>query len=395
MRKIYYPLLALCSLISTDAVGQEWKNECVGYYQMELPEGLEIALYAVKNLTHPPREPKSDYGALIQRTRKPVITFGDAVYENGNDRVQAQFSEFYYGQYKLGISSKSTESIDFSAYKEKIRGDYEFLAISSREREIEDLRVLHEPLTPDDEFRRLYGFLIKEYNNAFTIYQIRGYTIQANSGNRLYQFWPLKDKYKEDKSQTAENQWHKKEPEVKSLLSRFSPRELYEVPTKQGFCIPYGFIANDSGQEPHNMAVTYRLKEHPDVTIFIQDLGQEPSDGFIRPENESEKDFITYLWEHKYQWGSVYKDLISPKWRTIEMDGRKGLGTFAMAEFSDGRVDYGYAAYVRGNHNARNVQPDLLVYVMQYSVQAKDRPPMDKKELEKMAERIVASVKRR
>lgn len=393
MRKIYYPLLVLCSLVSNNAVGQEWMKECVGYYQVELPEGLEVALYAVKNLTHPPREHKSDYGILIQRTRKPVITFGDAVYENGNDRVQAQFSEFYYGQYKLGISSKSHESIDFSAYKDKVRSDYEFLAISRREREKEDLRVLNEPLTPDDEFQRLYGFLINDYNHAFAIYQIRGYTIQANSGNRLYQFWSLKDKYKEDKSQTAENQWHKKEPEVKSLLSRFSPRELYEVPNKQGFCIPYGFIADDSGQEPHNMAVTYRLKDHPDISIFIQDLGMTPDAG--EEAKLDAKEYVTWLWNWQYQWRSINKELISPKWRTIEMDGRKGLGTFAKAEFEDGRVDYGYVAYVRGDHNARNVQPDLLVYVMQYSVQAKDRPPMDKKEIEKMAERIVASVKRR
>jgi hypothetical protein len=388
-------LLASCLLISINALGQEWKRECIGYYQMELPKGLEVALYVVKNITHPPKEPVSRSGILIQRTRKPVITFGEKNYENGDDLVQAQYSEGYYGNYKIGISSKDTNSINLNEYKKKVESDFEFDAISGRQIEQRRLRVLNDPLTPDNEFNRVYGFLIKDYNNAFSAYEPTGYTLNISSEHRLYQFWAKRDDYLNDKSQTAENQWQKKEAEVKSLLSRFRPRELYEVPNEQGFCIPYGFIANDSGQEPHNMAVTYRLKEHPDVTIFIQDLGQEPSDGFIRPENESEKDFITYLWERKYQWGSVYKDLISPKWRTIEMDGRKGLGTFAMAEFSDGRVDYGYAAYVRGNHKARNVQPDLLIYVMQYSVQAKDRPPMDKKELEKMAERIVASVKRR
>ncbi|MHC9056794.1 T6SS immunity protein Tli4 family protein [Pantoea sp. y20] len=394
--KLILPATILISLVTIKhAHSEEWKHECVGYYNIELPPKLEVALYVVKNVTHPPMEPISENKILIQKTRKAVITFGDAIYENGNDRIQAQFTKFNYGKYKIGISSKDAKKIDFSKYVKKIEGDYKFKANTIKLLEKQDFEALNEPLTPEEEFNRRYGFLIKEYNNSFAVYGFRGYEAHFNSGNRLYQFWAKRDAYLSDKSQTAENQWQKKEAEVKSLLSRFRPRELYEVPNEQGFCIPYGFIANDSGQEPHNMAVTYRLKEHPDVTIFIQDLGQEPSDGFQRPENESEKDFITYLWERKYQWGSVYKDLISPKWRTIEMDGRKGLGTFAMAEFSDGRVDYGYAAYVRGNHNARNVQPDLLVYVMQYSVQAKDRPPMDKKELEKMAERIVASVKRR
>jgi len=173
--------------------------------------------------------------------------------------------------------------------------------------------------------------------------------------------------------------------------------------------MPYGFIAGDSGHELRNMGVTYRLKNHPDVTIFFQDLGIEPGPGFQRPENESAKDFVTYLWNRKYQWSSVSKELISPKWRPIKMDGRDGLGTFVKATFRDvpvydykdkvidhlNYINYGYVAYVQGNHNARNLEPDLLLYVMQDSSQVKKQPPMDKDDLEKLAEHIVSSIKRR
>jgi len=182
-------------------------------------------------------------------------------------------------------------------------------------------------------------------------------------------------------------------PEIPSLLKHFQSRELYEVPTEQGFCIPYGFIAGDSGHEPRNMAVTYRLKNHPDVTIFFQDLGMKPKAG--KEDDMNEKDYVTWLWNWQYQWSAVSKKLITPKWRTIEMDGRKGVGTFVKSVYKDGSLNYGYVAYVKGDRSARNLTPDLLLYVMQDSRQAKENPPMDKDELEKMAERITSSIRKR
>lgn len=62
------------------------------------------------------------------------------------------------------------------------------------------------------------------------------------------------------------------------------------------------------------------------------------------------------------------------------------MGTFVKSTFENGSIDYGYVAYVRVNHLARNREPDLLLYVMQDSEQSKGQPPMDKDELEKMAE---------
>jgi len=107
------------------------------------------------------------------------------------------------------------------------------------------------------------------------------------------------------------------------------------------------------------------------------------------------KEYVTWLWNWQYQWSSVSKKLLWPKWRVIEMDGRKGLGTFVKSVFKDGRTDYGYVAYVHGDHNSRQLNPDLLLYVMQNSEQAKGHLPMDKDELEKMAEHIISTVKHR
>ncbi|MET3078485.1 T6SS immunity protein Tli4 family protein, partial [Pantoea leporis] len=144
-------------------------------------------------------------------------------------------------------------------------------------------------------------------------------------------------------------QWHKKEPEVKSLLSRFSPRELYEVPTKQGFCIPYGFIANDSGHESHNMAVTYRLKDHPDVTILFQTLTSDPGPGNNRPKFDmTEKEYVTEFWNRIY--GAKFRDikLYGKGFSYPKIDGRKAVAAFAKFTRYDKSVDYGYVAYVKG-----------------------------------------------
>ena len=393
MKFLYVYLFSLCLLVSTNAAGQEWKNECVGYYQLELPAGLETALYVITNITHPPKEPVSRSGILVQRTRNPVITFGVKARESGDDRVQAQFSYFNYDNYDLVISSEESNLINLSEYKKKVISDYDFNINSRRQIEKRRLRVLDEPLTPENEFNRLHGFLIKDYNNAFSAYEFRDYILHISSGKRLYQFWSKRDNYLEDKSQKAENQWHKKEPEVKSLLSRFSTRDLYEVPAKQGFCIPYGFIANDSGHESHNMAVTYRLKDHPDVTILFQTLTSDPGPGNNRPKFDmNEKEYVTEFWNRIY--GVKFRDikLYGKGFSYPKIDGRKAVAAFAKFTRYDKSVDYGYVAYVKGKTPD---EPTIMFFVMRKGTQATVHPPFDHEELEKMAEHIVASIKKR
>jgi len=391
--------LVLCLLfpglcLSHSAASHEWKKECVGYYQLELPENLEVALYPVDDFIKPRNEPVIIDGIKIQRYANSGITFDQNNYtRNRTSAVQAQFSAFYYDDYELDISSESNSPIDFISYREHIKDNKEFDNSVSRRREEHAFRMFKDPVTPKAEFERIHGYLIKDYPGAFSLYERRAYTLYINQQNRLYHFWKNYEKGTGDESQSAEKQWRRNEPEVLSLLSRFRPRKLYEVPAEQGFCMPYGFIAGDSGQEKHNMAVTYRLKDHPDVTIFFQDLGMKPEAG--EEDNLNAKDYVKWLWNWQYQWSSVSKELISPKWRSIEMDGRNGLGTFVKSVFKDGVVNYGYVAYVQGDRNLRNKQPDLLLYVMQHGQLMNDQPPMDKDELEKMAEHIVSTVKRR
>lgn len=399
MKTLPLSVLFSCLAFPYCVTAQEWKNECIGYYQLQLPDNLEVALYPIEDFVNPKKQPESDGDIKTRLYASPGITFDKTYYKQKRGAVQAQFTELKYGKYELGISSESPELIGFSAYKERAKDNIIFWNNVRKQYEALNFRMFKEPIMPEAEFNQRYGYLIKDYPDAFTIYESRGYTVYINKERRLYHFWGDYQKNTGDKSQTAEKQLHDSEPEVLSLLNRFRPRKLYEVPTEQGFCLPYGFIAGDSGHEKRNMGVTYRLKDHPDVSIFFQDLGPNPGPGEQRPyerrpdEKMSAKDYVTYFWNRRY--GHSFREikLYGKGFSSPKIDHRDGAAAFAKFTRRSKEVDFGYMAYVKGN--AENTEPGLLFYVIRDSRQAKDQLPMDKDELEKIAEHIVSSIKRR
>src|SRR5690606_21489010 len=52
------------------------------------------------------------------------------------------------------------------------------------------------------------------------------------------------------------------------LVSRFQPRELYEVPEGNGICIPYGFIADD-GKTAYASKISLRFSRTPNVIFTL------------------------------------------------------------------------------------------------------------------------------
>ncbi|CAK9886221.1 MAG: hypothetical protein XXXJIFNMEKO3_02649 [Candidatus Erwinia impunctatus] len=275
------------------AFSQEWKLDCVGYYNLQLPDNIDMALYPINDLISPRKAPVSDGGILVRRYESTGFTFNKNHYRNDKEAGQAQFTQYYYSDYKVGVSSKGDKQFSLTDYISSEKDRLDFGTKVKRQYEQRKLKLFGEPLTSKDDFDRQNKYLVRVYPSASAIYKRRGYTIYYLNGNgRLYHFWSETQKKEEDQLQTAEKQIKKNELLVISLLNRFRERELYEVPSEQGFCLPYGFIVNDGGDKKRNMTVTYRLKDHPDITIFFQDLGMEPGAGFQRPENESAKDFV-------------------------------------------------------------------------------------------------------
>jgi hypothetical protein len=54
----------------------------------------------------------------------------------------------------------------------------------------------------------------------------------------------------------------------KDLMSRFRPRDLYEVPKGPGFCFPYGFIADD-GKTDYSIKNSLRFTSTPNVIFTL------------------------------------------------------------------------------------------------------------------------------
>jgi hypothetical protein len=55
---------------------------------------------------------------------------------------------------------------------------------------------------------------------------------------------------------------------IKALMARFQPRELYEVPKGPGFCLPYGFIADD-GKTAYSIKNSLRFTRTPNVIFTL------------------------------------------------------------------------------------------------------------------------------
>lgn len=311
------------------AAAPQWQNECVGYYQLQLPARIAPVVFPAGNFIHPP---------LL-----------DAV----------------YGDYRAGIVSKRAMPANLQAYRNNVQAS-------------------KTAFSPPD------SFLIKEYPQAFTLYEPTRHTVYINRGKRWFHFWPT---HPSGQSRSADDQWRNNDAQVQLLTTHFRSRALFDIPATPGFCLPFGFIAADSGDEYHNVAATWRLKHAPDVTIHFQTLGLPSEPG--QQVKLTDKAWMTQLWARRYQRPPVAKTVIEPQWRVTRMAERYGLSTFIESTFVDGSHGFDYIAWVAGDPLAPGKTPGLLLHIMLDSRKEGNKSRMTQAALEEMAEAIAASVKRR
>lgn len=191
---------------------------------------------------------------------------------------------------------------------------------------------------------------------------------------------------------------------LRTIAAGLRPRPLFDVPTEPGLCLPYVFIPDD-GHERHAIAMTYRLKAHPDITINLKSETAEPTPkpgDYFRPEVVTNEYRTDFYWDGRT---TVTAGLYSAKtlWRfptkrPMKLAGRSGLETFvAVVRKKGAEEDYIYLAVARGNPDTPEAAPDIRFFVEQKREDAIKRgiKPLTQDEVLKLARQITASVRPR
>ncbi|MGT2472732.1 T6SS immunity protein Tli4 family protein [Paraburkholderia terrae] len=160
------------------------------------------------------------------------------------------------------------------------------------------------------------------------------------------------------------------------------------MPHGTGACLPGIFIASSAADDFSNIGVTFRLKEHPDVTIFFADrTAGDLSKMTSKQRNE-------FVWTSDAVGRVIH--LHGPlRYRPTLMAGRLGTASFATVTRYDGATDYAYLVTIQGDPKASVDTPDLELLVERTAKYAKGMPPVSGDELEQIAKAIAASVTRR
>ncbi|MDB5802373.1 MAG: hypothetical protein JWL63_3312 [Rhodocyclales bacterium] len=182
-----------------------------------------------------------------------------------------------------------------------------------------------------------------------------------------------------------------------SIVSGLRTRDAFVIPNDPGVCLPYAFIRDD-GNTPRVIAATYRLREHPDVTIWLQDRDSEhPWSGFdpekLTPVAKADSFWTYYDSSDRKSLRSVWND----PYRRITLANSKGVESFVRIIRKDDTEDFGYLVVARGDPDAKEDTPDLMLYVIRDTKNAKAKgiEPISKDAFLEMAQTIAASVKRR
>jgi Tle cognate immunity protein 4 C-terminal domain len=181
-----------------------------------------------------------------------------------------------------------------------------------------------------------------------------------------------------------------------AVIGRLRMRALSSVPLTSGICLPYAFVA-DEGRADRDVRMTYRLKVNPDIQIMLKDATAAVHEPGIRTRNNEPEPATVSFWSQLLTQSKEVKPLWTPTTRPVKLAGYTGLASFVQLTREDSTIDHGYLAIVRGDPKAKEDTPDLMLYIVQDSKQAKakGKEPMTKDAFITMAERVAASVRRR
>lgn len=172
------------------------------------------------------------------------------------------------------------------------------------------------------------------------------------------------------------------------------PRADNTSPHQPGTCLPHVLVPL-SGVLSRHVAVSFRLIDHPDVTVWISDSAPGPTARLAPSEVPSTKADNNRFWTQNFQDRKKVR-LLGFGLRKVSLAGMDGEASFVELTRDDDSVDFGYFASAHGDP-AYAQSTDLQMFVIRDSRVARKMgvTPVSKDDLLAMAERIAASVHRR
>jgi hypothetical protein len=325
----------LSAVSHAKSIDWNWKDECVGRYQLSVPGDIEY--------------PIAPYKDLISNSH-PFYQF--------SDKAPARFHEINGGDILIGDGTKPK---NFDLLRDaiaknaaKLRDDQ--LEINNK---IDADHIAIIPLKISDAFAR-------RFKEAIELVMLRNNIIFEKS------FYSHEKKYEEQLVAMHE------------FINSFRLRSSYEMPTTSGVCIPFAFMQDD-GKISRDISANLRPQSHPDVMITFEDNEYILNNSDL---DSNKKALIAMMLD--YDSSPPHSSLAHIHPQTI--DGREGAAGFFHLTRPNGQKDFLYLAVIKGTGNDN---PSLVLRIERVAEYAKNQPPISESEFKALARHIVESIRPR
>ncbi|KFX26596.1 T6SS immunity protein Tli4 family protein [Ralstonia solanacearum] len=347
-----YGGMAGCS--RAEALPAGWKSDCVGRMQIGLPGDVEVAAFGDKDFQNYAPGDRSEKFPDGQRAFTSSLSFMGliAVSHPVDDVARKRFLEI----------AKRTETNEAKKLKE--RGG---------------ISVLHYPATFEVLSTAKQKALAWRIGPSYSAY------IEVGASGL---WWGV---------DSSPDQLPALEEYYQTLIEGVSARPLYTVPSEPGVCLPYAFIRDD-GKHDRKINTTYRLREHPDITIWLEDQGASRVDNARISNHDIAIRRSDNFWIQRYAGGRfLLRSLWSSDYKKVKLPAGKGVESFVAIKREDGTEDYGYLLTIRGDPDAKEDRPDLMMYVIRNAANAKSKgiEPVSQEQVLEMGRAVAASIRHR
>ena len=252
--KLRFISFALLTISALD-VSAAQRQECLGRFTFDAPEEIEWATFNADRTMQISQGGGHDFSDMVA-ARGDNATYGEfgaVIYVS--DEVDRSMLDDVYG-YRRGSSILYQDQLrkdletDKSILKQLELGNYPAADIDEQIAQMDSLKTriaLALPTTHDLGIPDAYFVGSASAPDEAYIYR----------DNRVYAFF-MSEAYAQGQGKEA----------MLDMMSRFRPRELYEVPDESGVCIPYGFIADD-GDAHYSVKNSLRFTATPNVVFSL------------------------------------------------------------------------------------------------------------------------------